>query len=190
MSTLKVGTIQDHANSNTAISIDSGGRVALSQNLVETWALNSSFTASSSDNTVGNTTNSTWRKVTSVPFADRGGDMTVNNSNGQFTFPHVGIFRVMSQLNVIGDDATDNNVQNEIQYSTDSGSNFSSIGVQVRGGNYRASGGYTLTNEAIFNVTNASTFQLRINLGSATGQTCTGGASDDAIYSKIIFQQI
>ena len=27
MSTLKVGTIQDHANSNTAISIDSGGRV-------------------------------------------------------------------------------------------------------------------------------------------------------------------
>ena len=29
MSTLKVGTIQDHANSNTAISIDSSGRVAL-----------------------------------------------------------------------------------------------------------------------------------------------------------------
>ena len=73
MSTLKVGTIQDHANSNTAISIDSGGRVALSQNLVETWALNASFTASASDNVVGDTTNSTWRKVTSVPFADRGG---------------------------------------------------------------------------------------------------------------------
>ena len=31
MSTLKVGTIQDHANSNTAISIDSGGRVTLNQ---------------------------------------------------------------------------------------------------------------------------------------------------------------
>ena len=28
MSTLKVGTIQDHANSNTAITIDSSGRVA------------------------------------------------------------------------------------------------------------------------------------------------------------------
>ena len=27
MSTLKVGTIQDHTNSNTAISIDSSGRV-------------------------------------------------------------------------------------------------------------------------------------------------------------------
>ena len=27
MSTLKVGTIQDHTNSNTAISIDSSGRI-------------------------------------------------------------------------------------------------------------------------------------------------------------------
>ena len=31
MSTLKVGTIQDHANSNTAISIDSSGRVTFPQ---------------------------------------------------------------------------------------------------------------------------------------------------------------
>lgn len=31
MSTLKVGTIQDHANSNTAISIDSSGRVTTPQ---------------------------------------------------------------------------------------------------------------------------------------------------------------
>ena len=30
MSTLKVGTIQDHANSNTAISIDSTGATCLS----------------------------------------------------------------------------------------------------------------------------------------------------------------
>ena len=29
MSTLKVGTIQDHANSNTAINIDSSGRVKM-----------------------------------------------------------------------------------------------------------------------------------------------------------------
>ena len=29
MSTLKVGTIQDHANSNTAMTIDSGGRPVL-----------------------------------------------------------------------------------------------------------------------------------------------------------------
>ena len=187
---VNTGTIKDSTGNTTAISIDSGGRVGLSQNLVETWALNASFTAPASDNIVGDTTNSTWRKVTSVPFADRGSNMTVDNSNGRFTFPHAGVFRVMCQLNLIGDEATDNNVQNEIDYSTDSGSNFSNIGVQVRGGNYRSSGGYTLVNESIFNVTNASTFRLRINLGSATGTTCTGGASDDAIYSKIIFEQI
>ena len=187
---VNTGTIKDSTGNTTAISIDSGGRVGLSQNLVETWALNASFTAPASDNIVGDTTNSTWRKVTSVPFADRGSNMTVDNSNGRFTFPHAGVFRVMCQLNLIGDEATDNNVQNEIDYSKDSGSNFSNIGVQVRGGNYRSSGGYTLVNEAIFNVTNASTFRLRINLGSATGVTCTGGSNDDSIYSKIIFQQI
>ena len=33
MSTLKVGTIQDHANSNTAISIDNTGRVTQPKNL-------------------------------------------------------------------------------------------------------------------------------------------------------------
>ena len=31
MSTLKVGTIQDHANSNTAITISSGGNVTINQ---------------------------------------------------------------------------------------------------------------------------------------------------------------
>ena len=187
---VNTGTIKNSTGNTTAISIDSGGRVGLSQNLVETWALNGSITAPASDNIIGDTTNSTWRKVTSVPFADRGGNMVVDNSNGRFTFPHAGVFRVMCQLNIVGDDATDNNVQTEIHYSTDSGSNFSAVGLQARGGNYRASGAYTLVNEAMFNVTNSSTFRLRINLGSATGVNCTGGNSDDAIYTKIIFQQI
>ena len=188
-STLKVQNIA-HTGGTNAMAIDSGGRVGLSQNLVETWALNASFTCSSSDNIVGNTTNSTWRKVTTAPIADRGGNMTVNDGTGQFTFPHVGVFRVMSQLNIIGDAGDDNNVQNEIDYSTNSGSSFSDIGLQTRGANIRANAAYTLVNEAIFNVTDAATFRLRINLGSATGVSCTGGTSDGDIYTKIIFQQI
>ena len=198
---VNTGTIKDSTGTTTAATIDSGGRIfqptkpfiQLLRDVDGDYAENATidgFTAPASDNIVGDTTNSTWRKVTSVPFADRGSNMTVDNSNGRFTFPHAGVFRVMCQLNLIGDEATDNNVQNEIDYSTDSGSNFSNIGVQVRGGNYRSSGGYTLVNEAIFNVTNASTFRLRINLGSATGTTCTGGGDDDFIYSKIIFEQI
>lgn len=189
MSQINVNTIAN-VSGTTAITVDSGGRVGLSQNLVETWALNSSFTCSLSDNIVGNTTNSTWRKATTAPIADRGDNMTVNDGNGQFTFPHAGVFRVMSQLNIIGDSNSDDNVQNEIDYSTDSGSTFSDIGFQVRGCDVRAGAAYTLVNEAIFNVTDASTFRLRINLGSATGVSCTGGTSDGDIYSKIIFQQI
>ena len=189
MSQINVNTIAN-VSGTTAITVDSGGRVGLSQNLVETWALNDSFTCASSDNIVGNTTNSTWRKATTAPIADRGGNMTVNDGNGQFTFPHAGVFRVMCNLNIIGDSASDNNVQNEIDYSTDGGSTFSNIGFQARAGDYRASGAYTLVNEAIFDVTNATNFRLRINLGSATGVSCTGGTSDGDIYSKIIFQQI
>ena len=63
-STLKVQNIA-HTGGTNAIAIDSGGRTSLSQNLVETWALNSSFTCSSSDNIVGNTTNSTCLLYTS-----------------------------------------------------------------------------------------------------------------------------
>ena len=43
MSTLKVGTIQDHANSNTAISIDSGGRVTLIKNQCFNWFTGTEF---------------------------------------------------------------------------------------------------------------------------------------------------
>ena len=52
----------------------------------------------------------------------------------------------MIQLGIpLGDGASDNNVQNEIDYSTDSGSNFSDIGLQ--GGDYRPNGAYTLVNK-------------------------------------------
>jgi len=54
MSTLKVGTIQDHANSNTAISIDSSGRVTLPQRVA--FQAKKSDTATLSANTSSNIT--------------------------------------------------------------------------------------------------------------------------------------
>ena len=58
MSTLKVGTIQDHANSNTAISIDSSGRVTLPQRIAFQGKKsdNATLSASSSTNITFNTT--------------------------------------------------------------------------------------------------------------------------------------
>ena len=58
MSTLKVGTIQDHANSNTAISIDSSGRVTLPQRVAFQGKKSDTQTlsASSSSNITFNTT--------------------------------------------------------------------------------------------------------------------------------------
>ena len=58
MSTLKVGTIQDHANSNTAINIDSSGRVTLPQRVAFQGKKSDTATlsASSSSNITFNTT--------------------------------------------------------------------------------------------------------------------------------------
>jgi hypothetical protein len=47
MSTLKVGTIQDHANSNTAISIDSSGRVTTPARPAFLVGLNNTYTHTS-----------------------------------------------------------------------------------------------------------------------------------------------
>ena len=193
MSTLKVGTIQDHANSNNAIVIDSGGRVQNSQNLLAQYRLNASVTLANSDNYVGTSANSgTWALGSGDSSANalllqRGGSMTYNTANGHFTFPHNGHFRVFSSLNFIDDNNTDNNIQNEIQWSTNSGASFTTIGSQSRASAIRASAAFTVSNEVFLNVTSFANTRVRINAGSANGATITGG---DDIYTKLIFQQI
>ena len=69
MSTLKVGTIQDHANSNTAISIDSSGRVTLPQRVAfqAKKSDTSTLSANSSSNITFNTTDlahASWNGTT------------------------------------------------------------------------------------------------------------------------------
>jgi len=89
MSTLKVGTIQDHANSNTAISIDSSGRATFAK------AKTPSFHVYKSDNlTVPSSV------VTQVPFnanyfiydwtLNGSGDMTVGAGAGGIYMIHCG----------------------------------------------------------------------------------------------------
>jgi hypothetical protein len=84
MSTLKVGTIQDHANSNTAISIDSGGRPILSgQPCVAVQCTNSgSFGTTHADTTY----DTTYR--TPIPLFTSGTTTTQVNRGGlTLSFP-------------------------------------------------------------------------------------------------------
>ena len=86
MSTLKVGTIQDHANSNTAISIDSSGRVTQPAKPAWRLQLNSSQSISGSTSAVvtwdNNSTNSNFIQ----------GGCTL--SSGAITVPVSGIYQL------------------------------------------------------------------------------------------------
>ena len=83
MSTLKVGTIQDHANSITAISIDSSGRV--------TQPAKPAFRARKSTSSSG--TGTTGTLIFETEDFDIGGNY--NTSNGIFTAPIAGIYHFM-----------------------------------------------------------------------------------------------
>ena len=78
MSTLKVGTIQDHANSNTAISIDSSGRV--------TTPARPAFNVWYSGSNIANPNTIVWNNV-EVNVGSH-----YDSSNGRFTAPITGIY--------------------------------------------------------------------------------------------------
>ena len=98
MSKLKVGTIQDHANSNTAISIDSFGRV--------TEPVKPCFAVTTSRGVTGNYTGGTGLNL---PFDviefQRGGTVVAISGSGDntvatFTAPITGIYQFNYTVNL------------------------------------------------------------------------------------------
>ena len=85
MSTLKVGTIQDHTNSNTAINIDNAGRILTPARPAFRARLAGS---TQSTGTQGNI-------VFETEDFDIGGNY--NNTTGEFTAPITGIYHFMFQ---------------------------------------------------------------------------------------------
>ena len=92
MSTLKVGTIQDHANSTTALTIDSSGKVnapvlgTLTRNVVSFQATGPASYASYSANDVMN-----YNDVTSAGFHNNTGG-NYSTTNKEFTCAIAGLY--------------------------------------------------------------------------------------------------
>ena len=85
MSTLKVGTIQDHANSNTAMSIDSSGRILTPARPAFRARLAGSTQATGTQGTI----------VFETEDFDIGGNY--DHTTGEFTAPITGIYHFMFQ---------------------------------------------------------------------------------------------
>ena len=96
MSTLKVGTIQDHTNSNTAMTIDSSGRV--------TEPAKPCFAVMNDRGVTAN-----FSAITAVPFNvidfQRGGTVVAISGSGDttsaaFSAPITGIYQFNMSLNI------------------------------------------------------------------------------------------
>ena len=108
MSTLKVGTIQDHANSNTAITIDSSGRVNQPALPAVFWqggnegnvaiAGNENFFATN-DGQAAALTDGTYHSFIQ-------GGMTYTSTTGRFTVPIDGIYEISCTVYQNEDSAT------------------------------------------------------------------------------------
>ena len=91
MSTLKVGTIQDHANSNTAISIDSSGRVSLPNRLAGAFKQSAQSSAANES--------SVKIPINTAMYND---GLTLDASNYRVTVPVAGIYMVVGQVGYSG----------------------------------------------------------------------------------------
>ena len=180
-SILKVSTLQDPTNSNTALSIDSSGRVTMPNTVeIDAWRLTSNFSTDAA-------TISGWERTDDATFAYAGTGMS--ESSGVFTFPKSGLYKVTPQLEIITASA-DTVLAVNVDVSADSGSTYDRRAyLNVRGASGDADGGSAMTRSILVNVTDASTFRFRLVTNSlASGSSIAGQTEWDR--SSIMFERI
>ena len=108
MSTLKVGTIQDHANSNTAITIDSSGRVNQPALPAVFWqgGNEGNIAIANGENFFATNDGQAAAYTDGTYLSYIQGGMTYTSTTGRFTVPIDGIYNISCTIYANEDGAT------------------------------------------------------------------------------------
>jgi hypothetical protein len=99
----------------------------------------------------------------------------MTESSGVFTFPSTGLYLVKNFSFIQA--TNDTNTQIQIFVSSDSGSNYDGVSILQAGGASTGELNVSVYQEAFVNVTNASNFRVKFDVGSMTSATVKGDTS-------------
>jgi len=181
-SILKVNTIQDATNSNTAQTIDSSGRVHHPNTVVcDLWRLGADFSSSGA-------TITGWQRPTESDFAYIAPSGTgMSESSGIFTFPFTGVYLITAHAQVYLNTA-DQHAGMNLQISIDSGSNFNipartSSAAEAASNSMNGSG-----LQYLCNVTNVSQTQVKfVTVSFSSGALILGTSTSN--YTSVYFER-
>jgi|TARA_R100001460_G_scaffold107911_1_gene157552 hypothetical protein len=171
-----------HTNGTNAMTISSGGVTAFTtdpfNSVIET------FYYGTGDHLEGNNQvlNRGFTRLTTNATANKNGGMT--ESTGTWTFPSTGVWSTMMSF-VFYDSQASNSTGLLVAYSSDSGSNFTSVH-----GGYQAPKAVNahgfITIPYIFNITNVSTERIRYMVSSGGGVYVRGGSGWNTLKVQFI----
>jgi hypothetical protein len=136
--------------------------------VVDQYRLTASFTTDSA-------TVTGWEQNDDSSFSNLGTSMT--EASGIFTFPSAGLYLIFYFGNGTNGSG-DNTMSVQTQISTDSGSTYDLVAGAISGS---AGQNYSVSSEAIVNVTDASTFRCRFFTNSMASGTAVYG---DTNYNR------
>jgi hypothetical protein len=180
-SILKVDTIQDTAgnniineNANTitigkngdTVNLASGATNNLGITMADQWRLTANLTANATP------ISSNLERVDETAFGGIGTGMT--ESSGIFSFPQTGIYLV--RFNAFGNAIINDNVDMTIGVTTDN-STYNDFAVAGESGD-AGTGNFTMTAEAMIDVTNISNVKVRFQVASIASGISLNGSTD------------
>ena len=175
---LDVGTIRS-ASGNSALTIDSSGRVTLPNTVqIDNWRLASTFSTNAA-------TVTGWEQPDGTTSVTVGASMT--ESSGIFTFPNTGVWKITGCIVFQLD--TDAQAGVWFEVSTDSGSSYERMAGSFESATAYSSGNQGFTNQILVNVTNAGTTRFRLYTHSL-GNNSEITASTDLNYTNLMFERI